>query len=287
MFKWRMRRELLRSWCFAHDYLVTAQSTCQSSCKMFKTFSWELLNTDCLTPLLSPSKASQHSFIKTKHLTPISCKKRSRNVVRKRTIKLNHYNCTTIGLFSPENTNGFCGCLLVLLIFSKLSNPMSVLSISWEIFWGYNWGQSIWSKDPFQLHFFRLLPLENNDLMMKVIFIFYSPGISSSQQRSSSSSPSHQEALTKYLLTKLLGNNDNEPQSPFSQRRDSDSSFRFPLVSEWGLISGVLYNHKNINNSEKPRSAAKTVGSCQSQHRRYRFQKSRQKGLFAMFCSHS
>ena len=38
----------------------------------------------------------------------------------------------------------------------------------------------------------------------------------------------HQEALTKYLLSRLLGN--SEEASPYSQRRDSDSSYKFPLV---------------------------------------------------------
>jgi len=37
----------------------------------------------------------------------------------------------------------------------------------------------------------------------------------------------HQEALTKYLLSRLLGN--SEEASPYSQRRDSDSSYKFPL----------------------------------------------------------
>ena len=42
-------------------------------------------------------------------------------------------------------------------------------------------------------------------------------------------SSSHQEVLTKYLLSKLLGNNPNDSPA-FSQRRDSDSSYKFPLV---------------------------------------------------------
>jgi len=41
-------------------------------------------------------------------------------------------------------------------------------------------------------------------------------------------SSSHQEVLTKYLLSKLLGNNPNDSPA-FSQRRDSDSSYKFPL----------------------------------------------------------
>merc|ERR1711874_51014 len=50
------------------------------------------------------------------------------------------------------------------------------------------------------------------------------PGLRTSARGSSS----HQEQLTKYLLSKLLGS-DESSVSAFSDRRNSDSSYKFPL----------------------------------------------------------
>merc|ERR1711902_248484 len=50
------------------------------------------------------------------------------------------------------------------------------------------------------------------------------PGLRTSARGSSS----HQEQLTKYLLSKLLGS-DERSVSAFSERRNSDSSYKFPL----------------------------------------------------------
>jgi len=48
--------------------------------------------------------------------------------------------------------------------------------------------------------------------------------------RGSRVSGSHQEVLTKYLLSKLLGTSEDAASaSHYSQRRDSDSSYKFPL----------------------------------------------------------
>jgi len=70
-------------------------------------------------------------------------------------------------------------------------------------------------------------------------------GYSSSPR--SGSPGSHQEALTKYLLTKLIGNSDStsSASSQFSQRRDSDSSFRFPLRNQDPLQK--LLDHAKAN----------------------------------------
>ena len=48
---------------------------------------------------------------------------------------------------------------------------------------------------------------------------------------------SHQEVLTKYLLSRLLGNSE-DTASPYSQRRDSDSSYKFPLVRYFKILVG-------------------------------------------------
>ena len=49
--------------------------------------------------------------------------------------------------------------------------------------------------------------------------------------RGSRAPGSHQEVLTKYLLSKLLGTSEDAASaSHYSQRRDSDSSYKFPLV---------------------------------------------------------
>jgi len=52
-----------------------------------------------------------------------------------------------------------------------------------------------------------------------------SPGLSALGARAPGT---HQEALTKYLLSRLLGHEDTAA-SPYSQRRDSDSSYKLPL----------------------------------------------------------
>jgi len=52
------------------------------------------------------------------------------------------------------------------------------------------------------------------------------PGPDAAHHGYQRSGSSHQEVLTKYLLSKLLGNDDTPA---YSQRRDSDSSFKFPL----------------------------------------------------------
>ena len=56
-------------------------------------------------------------------------------------------------------------------------------------------------------------------------------------------SSSHQEVLTKYLLSKLLGNNPNDSPA-FSQRRDSDSSYKFPLVR---ISHNFIRQHQHCN----------------------------------------
>ena len=68
---------------------------------------------------------------------------------------------------------------------------------------------------------------------------------------------SHQEALTKYLLSKLLGDTDTSPLAS-SQRRDSDSAagFKFPLVSVsaacMALLGWPIFGHKGHKHNFSP-----------------------------------
>jgi len=62
--------------------------------------------------------------------------------------------------------------------------------------------------------------------------------------RTSGRGSSHQEQLTKYLLSKLLGS-DESPVSAFSERRNSESSYKFPVKARDPLQK--LLDHAKAN----------------------------------------